>query len=94
MWSRTDNFRQGRAPPDVHLANPRPVFRQQRAGARPAPHERRQRLLDGFSEVVSAMAGMLPRSNELGYSETIFSLTANCPYNFGPVTQVLNEAYE
>jgi hypothetical protein len=30
----------------------------------------------------------------LGYSETIFTLTANRPYTFGAVTQLVNEAYE
>ena len=30
----------------------------------------------------------------LGYSQTVFTLTANVPYNFGVVTQLLNEVYE
>jgi isoquinoline 1-oxidoreductase subunit beta len=94
MWSRTDNFRQGRTHP---MATSR--IRVQYSGRNVLALDQRHTSVAtdfsmGFGEVLSAMAAMLPKSNELGYSETIFSLTANCPYNFGPVTQLLNEAYE
>jgi isoquinoline 1-oxidoreductase beta subunit len=48
----------------------------------------------GFGEILTAMFATLPKSNELGYSQTIFNLTQQVPYNFGAVTQVLNEAYD
>jgi isoquinoline 1-oxidoreductase beta subunit len=94
MWSRTDNFRQGRTHPmatskvRVQYSGPNVVALDQRHTSVATDFSQ------GFGEVLSAMAAMLPKSNELGYSESIFSLTANCPYNFGPVTQLLNEAYE
>jgi isoquinoline 1-oxidoreductase subunit beta len=94
MWSRTDNFRQGRTHP---MATSR--IRVQYSGSNVLALDQRHTSVAtdfsmGFGEVLSAMAAMLPKSNELGYSETIFTLTANCPYNFGAVTQLLNEAYD
>jgi isoquinoline 1-oxidoreductase beta subunit len=94
MWSRTDNFRQGRTHP---MATSR--IRVQHSGGNVLALDQRHTSVatdfsQGFGEVLSAMAAMLPKSNEVGYSESIFTLTANCPYNFGPVTQLLNEAYE
>ena len=94
MWSRTDSFRQGRTHP---MCTSR--IRVQHQGSSVLALDQRHTSVatdfsQGFGEVLSAMAAMLPKSNELGYSESIFTLTANCPYNFGPVTQLLNEAYE
>jgi hypothetical protein len=48
----------------------------------------------GFGEILSAMAATLPQANSLGYSQTVFTLTQNVPYNFGLVTQLLNEIYQ
>ena len=36
----------------------------------------------------------LPGQNFLQFSQSIFTLTANVPYDFGPVTQLLNEIYD
>ncbi len=40
------------------------------------------------------MISTLPEQNFLEYSQTIFNLTANIPYNFGLATQLLNEIYQ
>ncbi len=45
----------------------------------------------GFGDLLSARLATLPAANSLGYAEGIFSLTQNVPYNFGAVTQLLNE---
>jgi len=47
----------------------------------------------GLGELLSARVSNLPDGNFLAYSQSIFTLTANVPYNFGAVTQLLNEVY-
>jgi isoquinoline 1-oxidoreductase beta subunit len=47
----------------------------------------------GFGEIISATLATEPDGN-LGYSQTVFTLTQNVPYNFGLATQLLNEAYQ
>jgi isoquinoline 1-oxidoreductase beta subunit len=47
----------------------------------------------GFGEIISATLATEPLGN-LGYSETVFTLTQQVPYNFGVVDQLLNEAYD
>jgi isoquinoline 1-oxidoreductase beta subunit len=44
----------------------------------------------GLGEILSAMLAQEPDGN-LGYSQTVFSLSQNVPYNFGATDQVLNE---
>jgi isoquinoline 1-oxidoreductase beta subunit len=93
-WARTDSFRQGRVHP-MCTSRVRATY----SGANVISFDQRHTSVatdftQGLGELLSAMAGTLPGGNFLGYSETIFSLTANVPYNFGPVTQLLNEIYE
>ena len=45
----------------------------------------------GLGELLSATYADLPKQNSLGFSQAVFLLTANVPYNFGVVTQLLNE---
>jgi isoquinoline 1-oxidoreductase beta subunit len=93
LWHRTDNFRQGRAHPmcisrvrAVHLGGNVLTFDQRNTSvATDWSH--------GFGELLSAKLATLPLAN-LGYSEAIFALTANVPYNFGVATQLLNEVYD
>jgi isoquinoline 1-oxidoreductase beta subunit len=93
LWHRTDNFRQGRVHPMItsrvrasYLAGNVIAFDQRStAVATDWSH--------GFGELLSAAVATLPGTN-LGYSQLVFSLTANVPYNFGVVTQLLNEIYE
>ncbi len=48
----------------------------------------------GLGEVLTADAATPPLQNFLQYSQTVYNLTANVPYNFGPVDMLLNEIYE
>jgi isoquinoline 1-oxidoreductase beta subunit len=51
----------------------------------------------GFGEILSAMFGSAPPlglGNFLGYSQAVFETTSNVPYNFGLVTQALNEIFQ
>jgi isoquinoline 1-oxidoreductase beta subunit len=93
MWHRTDNFRQGRVHP---MCTSR--VRVVRSGEDVLAFDQRHTSVatdwgHGFGEMLTAGGANPPRFN-LGYSQTIFNLTANVPYNFGAVTQELNEIYE
>ncbi|MBO0767056.1 MAG: xanthine dehydrogenase family protein molybdopterin-binding subunit [Solirubrobacterales bacterium] len=93
MWHRTDNFRQGRVHPMCtsrvrvnHLGNSVLSFEQRHTSvATDFSH--------GFGELLTANLATLPAANSLGYSQAIFNLSVNSPYNFGVTTQLLNEIY-
>jgi isoquinoline 1-oxidoreductase beta subunit len=93
MWHRTDNFRQGRVHPmctshvRVTYASPNVLAFDQRHTSVATDFSM------GFGELLSANFAQLPAANSLGYSQAIFNLTQNVPYNFGVVTQLLNEIY-
>ncbi len=94
MWHRTDNFRQGRVHP---MCTSR--VRVSYSGANVLSFEQRHTSVatdftHGLGEMLSATYADLPKQNSLGYSQTVFNLTANVPYNFGVVSQVLNEIYD
>jgi isoquinoline 1-oxidoreductase beta subunit len=94
MWHRTDNFRQGRVHP-MCTSRVRATY----LGDNVISFDQRHTSVatdftHGFGEILTAMAARLPHANSLGYAETIFTLTANVPYNFGVVTQLLNEVYD
>ena len=93
MWHRTDNFRQGRVHPMAtsrvrvtYAANNVLAFDQRHTSVATD-------FSMGFGELLSAELATLPAANSLGYSQAIFTLTQNVPYNFGAVTQLLNEVY-
>jgi isoquinoline 1-oxidoreductase beta subunit len=93
MWHRTDSVRQGRSHPMV-----RSRVRIQYAGANVIAFDQRHTSVatdftQGLGELISATLATLPGQNMLEYSQSIFNLTANVPYNFGVVTQLLNEVY-
>jgi isoquinoline 1-oxidoreductase beta subunit len=94
MWHRTDNFRQGRVHP---MATSR--VRITYSGSNVVAFDQRHTSVAtdfsmGFGEILSASAATLPGGNSLGYSNAVFLLTQNVPYNFGVVTQLLNEVYD
>jgi isoquinoline 1-oxidoreductase subunit beta len=93
MWHRTDNFRQGR----VHPMCTSRVRISYAAGNVLAFDQRHTSVATDFShglgEILSATFADLPEGDFLGYAQSIFTLTANVPYNFGAVTQLLNEVY-
>jgi isoquinoline 1-oxidoreductase beta subunit len=91
MWSRTDNFRQGRTHPmctsrvraNILLGNV--VTYEQR-------HTSVQTdFSHGLGEMITATAAQLPVAGNLSFAETIFELTQSSPYDFGVTTQLLNE---
>jgi isoquinoline 1-oxidoreductase beta subunit len=93
MWHRTDNFRQGRVHP-MCTSRVRATY----SGANVLTFDQRHTSVAtdftmGFGEILSATLATEPEGN-LGYAQTVFTLTANVPYNFGAVTQLINEAYE
>jgi isoquinoline 1-oxidoreductase beta subunit len=92
MWHRTDNFRQGRVHPmctshvrATYLGNNVLTFEQRHTSVATD-------FSMGFGEILSATLATLPLGN-LGYAETVFTLTQQVPYNFGVVDQLINEAY-
>lgn len=90
MWHRTDDFRHGRTHP---MATSR--VRATYALGNVLTLEQRHTSVStdfthGLGEIITRFAAQLPAGN-LGFSETIFELTANVPYNFGATTQALNE---
>jgi isoquinoline 1-oxidoreductase beta subunit len=92
MWHRTDSFRQGRVHP---MATSR--VRITYAGQNVLAFDQRHTgvitdIGEGFGDVYSAMFGHT-QQGALAYSQGYFGLTANVPYNFGPVDQKLNEIY-
>lgn len=93
MWHRTDNFRQGRTHPMAVSS-----IRVQYSGANVLAFNQSHASVAtdfsmGFGEVISATLATPPDANSLGYSQAVFNLTQQVPYNFGVVTQLLNEAY-
>ena len=84
----------GPRPPDDHLARARRstsagnvlTFDQRNTGVATDLHH-------GLGELLSAKLAE-PGVGNLGYAQFFFTLTANVPYNFGVVTQLLNEVYE
>ncbi len=94
MWHRSDSFRQGRAHP-MCTSRVRIAY----SGGNVISFDQRHTSVatdftQGLGDLLSAMYGTEPGQNFLGYSQGVFNLTANVAYNFGVVTQALNEIYE
>ncbi|MEA2157181.1 MAG: isoquinoline 1-oxidoreductase subunit beta, partial [Solirubrobacteraceae bacterium] len=94
MWHRTDNFRQGR----VHPMNTSRV-RMTYSGNNVLALDQRHTSVatdfsHGFGDAITAVDAQLPLQNFAQFSTTIFTLTQNIPYDFGVVTQLLNEVYD
>ncbi|HEU4513562.1 MAG TPA: molybdopterin cofactor-binding domain-containing protein [Nocardioidaceae bacterium] len=90
MWHRADEPRQGRAHP---MCTSR--IRATYLGGDVLTFEQRHTSVStdfthGLGEIITAMSAKLPMGN-LGFSETVFSLTQEMPYDFGVVDQTLTE---
>jgi isoquinoline 1-oxidoreductase beta subunit len=92
LWHRADEPRQGRVHP---MCTSR--IRATYAAGQVLTFEQRHTSVStdfshGLGEMLSSMADQLPSGlGALGFSEAIFTLTQELPYNFGLVTQLLNE---
>jgi isoquinoline 1-oxidoreductase beta subunit len=94
MWHRADEFRHGR----VHPMSTSHVRASYLAG-NVLDYEQRHTSVatdytQGFGEILTQMGAKLPPlglGNYLEYSQSIFELTVNVPYEFGVTDQVLNE---
>ncbi len=90
MWHRTDDFRQGRMHP---MCTSR--IKTSYAAGNVLTFEQRHTSVStdwghGLGEIITEKLDKLPFGN-IGFSETVFELTQNIPYNFGVTTQLLNE---
>ncbi|MGY6020021.1 molybdopterin cofactor-binding domain-containing protein [Streptomyces spinosirectus] len=90
MWHRTDDFRHGRTHP---MSTSR--VRASYALGQVLTYDQRHTSVatdfgHGVGEIITAEAAQLPVGH-LTFSETIFTLTQQTPYNFGVVTQLLSE---
>jgi isoquinoline 1-oxidoreductase subunit beta len=90
-WSRTDDFRQGRTHPmsisrvrATHLLGNVLTYEQRHVSSETD-------FGHGLGEMLTSYAAELPIAGNLSFAESIFLLTQNVPYNFGVVTQLLNE---
>ena len=90
-WSRTDNFRQGRTHPmcvsrvrATYLLGNVLTYEQRHASSQTD-------FSHGLGEMITSTAAELPIAGNLTFAESIFLLTQQVPYNFGVVTQLLNE---
>jgi isoquinoline 1-oxidoreductase beta subunit len=92
MWHRADEPRQGRAHPMVTSRIRATIL----AGQVLSFEQRNTSVVTDFShglgEILTSMVDELPGGlGGLGFSESIWTLTQELPYDFGVVTQLLNE---
>jgi isoquinoline 1-oxidoreductase beta subunit len=92
MWHRADEPRQGRVHP---MATSR--IRATYLAGQVLSFEQRHTSVEtdfshGLGEMLTSSSAELPAGlGNLGFAESIFALTQELPYNFGAVTQLLNE---
>ncbi len=90
MWHRTNDMRQSRGhPPTYHR------LRATVAGGSVLSYEHRVSAVQtainpGLGEAMSYAAYRAP-AGETGFDQTLFNTTVSCPYNFGTVTEALDE---
>jgi isoquinoline 1-oxidoreductase beta subunit len=91
MWTRTDDMRHGRARPATHHK-----IRATLGLGRVLTYEHRVAAVEtdfrhGLGEILTATASQLPVGGNLGFAQTVFHTTVKVPYDFGVVTELLNE---
>ena len=90
MWHRADDSRHGRVHP-MCTSRVKATF----LAGDVLTYEQRHTSVStdfrhGFGEIITAAAGHLPAGNYT-LAQSIFLLTASCSYNYGVVSQLLNE---
>ena len=90
MWSRTDDFRQGRTHP-MATARVRATY----LAGNVLTYEHRHTSVStdfthGLGEMLSALSARLPGGNYT-FAQSIWELTQTVSYNYGLTTQLLNE---
>jgi isoquinoline 1-oxidoreductase beta subunit len=90
MWHRTDDFRHGRAHP-MSISRVRATYSLGQVLTLDQRHTSvATEFGHGLGEIITASAAKLPVGG-LTFSQTIFSLTQQTPYDFGVTTQLLTE---
>ncbi|QWF82703.1 molybdopterin cofactor-binding domain-containing protein [Amycolatopsis sp. CA-230715] len=91
MWSRTDDFRQGRTHP-MSVSRVRATYALGNVVSFEQRHTSVQtEFSHGLGEMITSTAAKLPIAGNLSFAESIFELSQSSPYNFGVTTQLLNE---
>ncbi|WP_432844938.1 molybdopterin cofactor-binding domain-containing protein [Amycolatopsis sp. CA-161197] len=91
MWSRTDDFRQGRVHP-MCVSRVRATYALGNVVSFEQRHTSVQtEFSHGLGEMLTSTTAKLPIAGNLSFAESIFELTQSSPYNFGVTTQLLNE---
>ncbi|MFJ7219184.1 molybdopterin cofactor-binding domain-containing protein [Amycolatopsis sp. NPDC098790] len=91
MWSRTDDFRQGRIHP-MCVSRVRATYLLGNVVSFEQRHTSVQtEFSHGLGEMITSTAAKLPIAGNLSFAESIFLLSQSSPYNFGVTTQLLNE---
>jgi isoquinoline 1-oxidoreductase beta subunit len=90
-WTRTDDFRQGRTHPmcvsrvrATHLLGNVLTYEQRHTSSQTD-------FSHGLGEMITSTVAELPIAGNLSFAESVFLLSQSVPYNFGVVTQLLNE---
>lgn len=91
LWHRTDDIRHGRVHPAKHhkvrmtyaLDNVLTYEHRVASGETDIGH--------GFGDMFSAMAADIPVAGNASIAQVAFQTMVHCPYNFGAVTELLNE---
>jgi isoquinoline 1-oxidoreductase beta subunit len=93
MWHRTDEFRAGRVHPPA-ISHVRAAY----SGGSVVSFEQRHTGVAtdwtmGFGEPITSMMATTPPNGQgdAGYSQTVWNLTINVPYDFGEVDHAINE---
>lgn len=90
-WSRTDDFRQGRVHP-MSTSRVRATYLLGNVLTYEQRHTSTETSFShGLGEMITSNIAELPIAGNLSFAESIFLLTQSVPYNFGVVTQLLNE---
>jgi isoquinoline 1-oxidoreductase beta subunit len=91
MWTRVDDMRHGRARPATHHK-----LRATLGLRRVLTYEHRVAAVEtdfrhGLGEILTATASQFPVGGNASFAQTVFHTTVKVPYDFGVVTELLNE---